>query len=68
MSTFVYCTENSVWQQFFFNMLTSKKLVQAAFVHLQRRIQEFEHRGALSRRGRILRSGVCFDAPSHMFL
>ena len=31
----------------------------------QWRIQEFHNGGARSRRGRIFRSGVCFDAPSH---
>ena len=32
----------------------------------QWRIQEFQHRGARSRRGRILKSWVCFEAPLHM--
>ena len=32
----------------------------------QWRIQEFQNGGARSRRGRIFRSGVCFDAPSHI--
>ena len=30
------------------------------------RIQELQKGGARSRRGRIFRSGVCFDAPSHI--
>ena len=33
---------------------------------VQGRIQEFQNRGARSRRGRILGSGVCFDVPSHI--
>ena len=32
----------------------------------QWRIQEFQNQGARSRLSRILRSGVCFDAPSHI--
>ena len=32
------------------------------------RIQEFENRGARSRHGRILKSGVYFDAHSHILL
>ena len=32
----------------------------------QWRIQEFQNGRARSRRGRIFRSGVCFDAPSHI--
>ena len=32
----------------------------------QWRIQEFQHRGARSLRGRILKSWVCFEAPLHM--
>ena len=30
------------------------------------RIKEFQNWGALSRRGKILRSGVCFETPSHI--
>ena len=33
---------------------------------VQWRIQEFRNLGAWSRRGRILRHGVCFEAPSHI--
>ena len=32
----------------------------------QWRIQEFQNRGVRFRRGRFLRSGVCFNAPSHI--
>ena len=35
--------------------------------HNQRRIQEFQNGGgARSRRGRIFKPGICFDAPSHI--
>ena len=33
---------------------------------IQGRIQEFQNGEGGSRRGRILRSKVCFDAPSHI--
>ena len=46
MSTFVYCTEKLFCIILFgsnsFNMLTYEKVVQAAIVHLQWRIQEFD--------------------------
>lgn len=49
MSTFVYCTEKLFCIILFgsnsFTMLTFEKVVQAAIVHLQWRIQEFEHLG-----------------------
>ena len=34
--------------------------------HVQWRIQEFQNGGARSRRGRIFRFRICFDAPSHI--
>ena len=34
--------------------------------HFPVAVQEFQNRGVRSRRCRILRSGVCFDAPSHI--
>ena len=40
---------------------------QISYVYIyQRRIQEFQNWGAQSRRGRIPKSGGCFEAPSHI--
>ena len=36
------------------------------YIKTQWRIQEFQNQGARSRRGRILRSVFCFDAPLHI--
>ena len=40
--------------------------IQAQIKEEQWRIQEFLNGGARPRRGRIFRSGVCFDAPPHI--
>ena len=48
------------WKYRFELVFTSK------FHHSQARIQEFQNGGARSRRGRILRSKICFDASLHI--
>ena len=47
-------------------MASDMPLFYLVHVRVQWRIQEFQNGGAWSRRGRIFRSWVCFDAPSHI--